>query len=60
MTTQTILVLAGIVSAFAVFGITLAWADYYSQGARKPEINGVSAGEERRSHTHLDEERRAA
>jgi hypothetical protein len=60
MTTQGILVLAGIVSAFAVFGITLAWADFYSHGARKPETNEVSTGEHRPAHRHLNDERRAA
>ena len=36
MTTQSILVLVGIVSVFATFGIVLAWADFYSQGRPKP------------------------
>ena len=36
MTTQTILVLVGIVSAFAIFGIIVAWADFYSRGYPKP------------------------
>ena len=31
MTTQNILVLVGIVSVFATFGIVVAWADFYSQ-----------------------------
>jgi hypothetical protein len=54
MTTQGILVLTGIVSAFLFFGITLAWADFYSQGGRKPGVEESSAVDERR------DERRAA
>jgi hypothetical protein len=30
------LIIAGIVAAFAVFAIALAWADHYSGKARKP------------------------
>jgi hypothetical protein len=29
MPTETIITLAGIVLAFAVFAVSLAWADYY-------------------------------
>ena len=36
MTTQNILVLVGIVSVFATFGIVVAWADFYSRGYPKP------------------------
>ena len=36
MTTQNILVLVGIVSVFATFGIVVAWADFYSRGRPKP------------------------
>ena len=36
MTTQSILVLVGIVFVFATFGIIVAWADFYSQGRPKP------------------------
>ena len=32
MPTETALVVTGIVLVFAVFAITLAWADYYSRG----------------------------
>ncbi len=58
MTTQSVLVLAGIVSAFMIFGITLAWADFYSRGGRKLESRDHSAAEE--SSQHLTDERRAA
>ena len=58
MTTQSILVLAGIVSAFMFFGITLAWADFYSRGWPKPESKSRTTVEE--SSGHLNEERRAA
>jgi hypothetical protein len=58
MTTQSVLVLAGIVSAFAFFGITLAWADFYSQSGSKPKSKDLSTAEE--SPRHLSDERRAA
>ena len=47
MTTQSIVILAGIVLAFAVFGIALAWADCYTQGVRKPGIEAPAAGDRR-------------
>jgi hypothetical protein len=36
MSVQSILVLTGIVSAFLGFGISLAWADFYTQRGREP------------------------
>jgi hypothetical protein len=54
MTTQGAFVLAGIVSAFAFFGIMLAWADFYS----KSESKDLSMAEE--NTQHLSDERRAA
>jgi hypothetical protein len=58
MATQGILVLSGIVSAFAFFGIMLAWADFYSQGGSKPKSKDLSTAEE--NLRHLSDERRAA
>ena len=58
MTTQSVLVLAGIVSAFLFFGIMLAWADFYSRGAPKSESKDHSRAEA--SPQHLHNERRAA
>ena len=58
MTTQSILVLAGIVSVFATFGIVLAWADFYTQ--RRPTAVGDEPLSARRDHQELRDERRAA
>jgi len=58
MTTQSVLVLAGIVSAFAFFGIMLAWADFYSRGGPKSESKDLSTVEE--NTQYLSDERRAA
>ena len=35
MSTSTIIILAGIVSAFAVFGFTLAWGDYQTRSLHR-------------------------
>ena len=37
MTTTTILIVSGIVSAFVLFGVVLAWGDFYSRNARQSE-----------------------
>jgi hypothetical protein len=58
MTTQSALVLAGIVSAFLFFGIMLAWADFYSKGGPKPASKDLSTAEEKPQH--FSDERRAA
>lgn len=58
MTTQSVLVLAGIVSAFALFAIMLAWADIYSQGGPKSKSEDLPTAEE--SLRHASYERRAA
>ena len=50
MTIQNILVLVGIVSVFATFGIVVAWADFYSQGAPKPDNKDLSTTKERASN----------
>jgi hypothetical protein len=34
--TETIITLAGIVLAFLVFAVSLAWADYYTRNVRTP------------------------
>lgn len=33
MPTDVAITIAGIVAAFAIFAVTLAWADHYSKGA---------------------------
>lgn len=43
MTTQSILVLAGIVAMFAVFGVSLAWADFYTGRREKPAAAAPAA-----------------
>jgi hypothetical protein len=58
MTTQGILILAGIVSAFAIFGITLAWADFYSQ--RGPKMPAADASPSQSKDQNFRDERRAA
>ncbi len=35
--TQTAIAVAGVVLVFAVFAISLAWADYYTRGFKRPE-----------------------
>lgn len=58
MTTQSILILAGIVSTFVFFGITLAWADYYSQHGPKTSVTDATAGQPN-DRTSRDERRAA-
>ena len=58
MTTQNILVLVGIVSVFATFGIVVGWADFYSRGAPKPDSKDLSMTKE--SASNWNDERRAA
>jgi len=36
MPTDTAIVVAGIVAAFAVFAVVLAWASFYTRGYRAP------------------------
>jgi hypothetical protein len=36
MPTETVIVIAGIVLVFAVFAVTLAWADFYTRNYRTP------------------------
>ena len=37
MPTETAIVIAGVVLMFAVFAVTLAWADHYSRGSHAPD-----------------------
>jgi hypothetical protein len=60
MTVQSILVLAGIVSAFLFFGISLAWADFYTQRGRKLMIGQQHDPRETGPQQNSIEERRAA
>ncbi len=32
---ETIAVLSAVIAAFALFGVTLAWADFYTRGLRR-------------------------
>ena len=57
MTTQNILVLVGIVTVFATFGIVVAWADFYSQ-SRPNAVKEIATS--RDGHQNLYDERRAA
>ena len=41
MTTTSILVLSGIVSAFLLFAVGLAWGDFYSQKRSDDQAPGV-------------------
>lgn len=36
MPTETAIIVAGIVLMFAVFAVTLAWADYFARNFRAP------------------------
>ena len=58
MTTQNILVLIGIVSVFATFGIVVAWADFYSRGG--PKAVNKETATARDGNQNLHDERRAA
>jgi hypothetical protein len=57
MTFLNALALAGIISAFVIFGVTLAWADYYSRSGPKQPGN-VTAIKARAQD--VESERRAA
>jgi hypothetical protein len=37
MPVQTAIVIVGIIAVFAVFTVSLAWADYYTRGFRNPD-----------------------
>jgi hypothetical protein len=37
MPTETAIIIAGIVLVFAVFAVSLAWADFYTRNVRTPE-----------------------
>lgn len=36
MPTQTAIAVAGIILVFAIFAFSLAWADYYTRGFKRP------------------------
>jgi hypothetical protein len=36
MPTETAIIIAGIVLVFAVFAVSLAWADFYTRNVRTP------------------------
>jgi hypothetical protein len=58
MTTQSALILTGIVSIFAIFGIALAWTDFYTQRGPKPANDERSAAPANRPDAF--DQRRAA
>jgi hypothetical protein len=58
MTTQSVLVLVGIVSVFATFGIVLVWADFYTQ--RRPKPLDEESPVVKTSHENSFDNRRAA
>ena len=58
MTTQSVLVLAGIVSAFVFFGVVLAGADFYTQ--RRPKPLDEESSVAKRVHQNSFDDRRAA
>jgi hypothetical protein len=60
MAFQNILILIGIVSAFLVFGITLAWADFYSQRREKSAVDEHQGMRGKKAQQSSIEERRAA
>jgi hypothetical protein len=60
MTVQSTLFLAGIVSAFLVFGISLAWADFYTQRRRMPVVDERQGRRGTQPRPNSIEERRAA
>jgi hypothetical protein len=37
MPTETIVILAAIVAAFTIFGLTLCWAEFRTRGLRRSE-----------------------
>jgi hypothetical protein len=45
MPTQSIIVIAGIISVFAVFAVTMAWVDYYTRDVRVPGARYFGAHE---------------
>ena len=58
MTTTSILVLSGIVSAFLLFGGGLAWGDFYSR--RRPDDQAPAAEQEPSVASAILFERKAA
>jgi hypothetical protein len=60
MAVQNILILVGIVSSFLLFGISLAWADFYSQRREKPAVDEHQGTQAKKAQPRSIEERRAA
>ena len=59
MTFLNALALAGIISAFVVFAVALAWADYYSRSGPKPAVDARPPAKDRAA-ADIHDERRAA
>ena len=47
MPTETAIIVAGVVLAFVVFAVSLAWADYYTRKFRAPGASYFDAGHEK-------------
>jgi hypothetical protein len=60
MTIQSVLMLTGIVSAFLMFGFTLAWADFYTRQGPKPAIGQPHDVRKAPPQQNSFEQRRAA
>jgi hypothetical protein len=45
MTTSTVIIISGIVAAFLLFGGILAWTDFYSRQASRPQSDASDAHE---------------
>ena len=58
MTFLNALALVGIISAFVVFAVAVAWADYYSRSGPKPAVDAHPQAQDRAADMH--NERRAA
>ena len=58
MTFLNALALVGIISAFVVFAVAVAWADYYSRSGPKPAVDAHPRDQDRAADMH--DERRAA
>ena len=58
MTTTSILVLSGIVSAFLLFAVGLAWGDFYSR--KRPDAPSPAAEQKSWVVTSIVSERKAA
>ena len=54
MTFLNALALVGIIAAFVVFAVAVAWADYYSRSGPKPAVDARLQAKERADDKHND------